>query len=123
MAGLLSKHEELLRLIPDLQCHICKNIPRPNWKQKNRYSCFDSSHTLCEEHKTKCACGSKVGKSPSPVIANLLQNLPWMCQNYKIGCRESKMNVEDLDHHQRKCIYRQVYCPNFDCDNTKKNLV
>ena len=21
------------------------------------------------------------------------------------------MNVEDLEHHQRKCIYRQVFCP------------
>ena len=117
MAGLLSKHEELLRLIPDLQCHNCKNVPGPT--QKNRYSCTKAAHTLCEEHKTKCLCGSKVGKTPSPVIANLLQNLPWMCQNYKTGCRESKMNGEDLEHHQGKCIYRQVFCPNlskFGCE-------
>ena len=110
MAGLLSKHDELLRLIPDLQCHNCKNVPGPT--QKNRYSCTKAAHTLCEEHKTKCLCGSKVGKTPSPVIANLLQNLPWMCQNYKTGCRESKMNGEDLEHHQEKCIYRLVFCPN-----------
>ena len=112
MAVSLSKREELLGLIPELQCHKCKNVPGPNGNQKNRYSCFNAAHTLCEEHKTKCPCGSKVVKSPSRVIAKLLQNLPWMCQNYQTGCRESKIDVEDLDHHQRKCIYRQVVCPN-----------
>ena len=115
MAGCLSKCEELLGLIPELQCHECKDVPGPNGNQKNRYSCFDASHTLCEEHKKKCPCGSKVGKSPSPVIAKLLQNLPWMCQNYKTGCLEAKMNIQDLDHHQNNCIYRQIVCPNLAC--------
>ena len=108
-----SKHEELLGLITELQCYECKNVPGPNVNQNNRYSCTDSAHTLCEEHKNKCPCGSLVGKSPSPIIAKLLQNLPWMCQNYKNGCRESKMNGENLEHHQEKCIYRQVVCPNY----------
>ena len=122
MAGSISKQDELLRFIPDLQCYKCKNVPGPNGNQKNRYSCTKSAHTLCEEHKTKCACGSNVGESPSPVIANLLQNLPWMCQNYKTGCREAKMNVEDLEHHQGKCIYRQVFCPHVDCEEKGKVL-
>ena len=63
MAGCLSKSKELLRLIPDLQCHNCKSVPGPNENQKNRYSCLNenSSHILCEEHKNKCPCGSKVG--------------------------------------------------------------
>ena len=112
MAVALLKREELLGLISELQCHECKNVPSPT--QKDRYSCTDAAHTLCEEHRTKCPCGSLVGKSPSPVIAKLLQNLPWMCKNYKTGCRESKMDVVDLEHHQVKCIYRQVFCP----DNT-----
>ena len=112
MAVFLSKCKQLQKLIPELQCHKCSNVPGPNWKQKNRYSCIDSSHTLCEKHKFKCPCGSLVGKSPSPVIAKLLQNLPWMCQNYKNGCREIKINVVDLNHHQGKCIYRKVFCPN-----------
>ena len=123
MAVFLSKCEELLKLIPDLQCRKCKNVPGPNGNQKNRYSCIDSSHTLCEEHKNKCLCGSKVGKCPSPVIANLLQNLPWMCQNYNNGCREIKMNVEDLDHHQTKCIYRHILCPHVSCANTSEQKV
>ena len=89
----------------------------------NRYSCTKAAHNLCEEHKTKCPCGSKVGESPSPVIAKLLKNLPWMCQNYKTGCLESKVNVEDLEHHQEICIYRQVFCPNNDCKVLFKNLI
>jgi hypothetical protein len=122
MAGSLSKREELLGLISELQCHECKDVPGPSGNQKNRYSCTKAAHTLCEKDKTKCACGSKVGESPSPVIAKLLQNLPWMCQNYKTGCRESKMNVGDLEHHQGKCIYRQVVCPNVDCEEEGKVL-
>ena len=118
MSVSFSKHEELLRLISDLQCHKCKNVPGPNGSQMKRYSCTKAAHTLCEEHKTKCACGSKVVESPSPIIAKLLQNLPWMCQNYKTGCRESKMNEDDLEHHQNKCIYRQVVCPN-NCEDGK----
>jgi len=111
MAGCLSKSQELLRLIPDLLCHHCKSVPGPNENQKNRYSCMDASHILCEEHKHFCPCGSQVGTTPSPFIAKVLQDMPWMCQNYKAGCQEIKMNVEDLEHHQRKCIYRKVFCP------------
>ena len=120
MAGSLSKLEELLGLIPELLCHNCKSVPGPNGKQKNRYSCINAAHTLCEDHKTVCPCGSKVVKSPSRVIAKLLQNLPWMCQNYKTGCRESKMDLVDLEHHhQVKCIYRQVFCPRVRCEEKK----
>jgi len=116
MAGSLSKHEELLQLIPDLQCHVCKNVPGPSRNEMNRYSCTKAAHTLCEEHNTECVCGSNVGESPSPVIAKLLKNLPWMCQNYKTGCLESKVSVEDLKHHQEICIYRQVLCLNCGCN-------
>ena len=120
MAVFLSKCDDLLKLIPDLQCHNCKNVPGPDGNKKNRYSCIDAAHTLCEEHRNICLCGSKVVKIPSSVIANLLQNLPWMCQNYRNGCREIKMNVEDLDQHLDQCIYRQAFCPNFRCEDGGK---
>ena len=124
MAGFLSKREELLQFIPDLQCHKCKNVPGPNGNQNNRYSCIRASHTLCEEHKTGCPCGSFAGNSPSPVIAKLLKKLPWMCQNYKNGCREISMNVEELEHHRGKCIYRLVFCPKMQCqENYGKALL
>ena len=56
-----------------------------------------------------------VGKNPSPIIAKLLQDLPWMCQNYKRGCREIKITISGLEFHQRQCIFRKVYCPELDC--------
>jgi len=107
---LKSKCDELLKYLPDLQCRKCKNIPGPDGDQRNRYYCINESHSLCEEHKAECPCGSKVGKRPSPIVAKLLEDLPWMCRNYEKGCREINMNVEDLEHHQRKCIFRQVFC-------------
>ena len=32
------------------------------------------------------------------------------------------MNVEDLEHHQRKCIYRQVFCPSPE-KNCQRNKI
>ena len=117
-----AKCQELLRLIPDLQCHHCKDVPGPKEKEKNRYSCIDSSHTLCEKDKLKCPCGSLVGKNPSPIIAKLLEGLPLMCQNYKRGCREIKMDISGLEFHQQKCIFRKVYCPKLNCSMESRNI-
>ena len=123
MANFRAKSAELLRFMPDLQCHECKDVPGPNENENNRYSCFDSSHTLCEKDKLKCPCGSLVGKNPSPIIAKLLEGLPWMCQNYKRGCREIKININGLEIHQRKCIFRKVYCPKFTCSSRNIELL
>ena len=123
MAGFLSKREELLQFIPYLQCYKCKNVPGPNGIQKNRYSCIHASHILCEEHKNECSCGSFASNSPSPLIAKLLQNLPWMCQYYMNGCSEISMNVEELGHHHGKCIYRSVFCPNIQCQVQNVNVL
>merc|ERR1711962_1883086 len=104
------KCNELLRMLPSLQCCVCGDVPGPD--RKNRYTCFDESHVLCERHKTRCGCGSRVGRKPSEVLDKLLQGLPWMCQNYLKDCREIRMNVEDLNYHQQNCIFRPVFCPN-----------
>ena len=114
MANYRAKCQELLRFIPDLQCHKCQDVPGPNGNDKNRYSCLDS-HTLCEKDKLKCPCGSLVGKNPSPILAKLMKDLPWMCQNYKTGCREIKRDIGELEFHQRKCVFRKVYCPEGNC--------
>jgi len=45
-----------------------------------------------------------------------LQDMPWMCQNYEKGCREIRVDVEELEHHQGKCIFRQVFCPDWICE-------
>ena len=65
--------------------------------------------------KAQCPCGSNVGKNPSPLAAKLLKDLPWMCNNFKSGCREIKEKIEELEKHQRNCIYRQIFCPDFSC--------
>ena len=123
MANYRAKCQELLRFIPDLQCHKCKDVPGPNRNEKNRYSCVNSSHMLCEKDKLKCPCGSLVGKNPSAIIAKLLEDLPWMCQNYKNGCRKIKQNINELEFHQQKCIFRKVYCPHLFCPKESRNIM
>ena len=123
MANYRAKCQELLRFIPDLQCHKCKDVPGPNRNEKNRYSCVNSSHMLCEKDKFKCPCGSLVGKNPSAIIAKLLEDLPWMCQNYKNGCRKIKQNINELECHQQKCIFRKVYCPHLTCPKESRNIM
>ena len=83
---------------------------------------MNESHYLCEKDKALCPCGSNVGKSPSPLVAKLLQDLPWMCNNFKSGCREIKEKTEELEKHQRNCIFRQIFCPDFSCKEKLKFL-
>lgn len=113
------KRRQLLKFLPNLQCHICEDVPGPSDARKKRYSCVDGSHVLCGNHKGKCSCGSLIPKNPLPIIDQLLQDLPWMCQNYKRGCQEIRMDVEELEHHQGECIFRIVSCPDLylDCDD------
>ena len=115
MAEFETKSKELLKILPDLQCHECKDVPGPSGAKKNRYNCVNECHVLCEKHKAKCACGSLVTKRPSHVIAKILQDLPMMCQNYENGCREMNMDVVQLELHQAKCILRNVFCPSYYC--------
>ena len=76
---------------------------------------MDSSHTLCEKDKLRCPCGSLVGKNPSPLASKLLEGLPWMCRNYKNGCREIQFDISGLEFHQRKCDFRRIQCPDLAC--------
>jgi hypothetical protein len=127
------RKENLLKIIQDLQCFKCKKVPLPNGDQRKRYLCKNSFHSLCEYHskitfedldnnifEMKCPCGSLVDQDPSQSIARKLQNLPWICQNYKRGCHEVKMDVNNLKIHHGKCIFRKVFCPHPGC--SKYNL-
>jgi hypothetical protein len=46
-----SRKEDLLKIIQDLQCFICKKVPGPNGDQSKRYLCENSVHSFCETHK------------------------------------------------------------------------
>ena len=130
------RKEDLLKIIQDLQCITCKKVPgpikdkgrdageRPGDRKNKRFLCEKSSHSRCGNHwyedfcndfNKNCPCGSLLDKEPSESIAKKLQFLPWMCQNYKRGCREVKMDVNNLKIHHGKCIFRKVFCPHPDC--------
>jgi len=40
-----------------------------------------------------------------------MQSLPWMCQNYRWGCREVRVDVKTLETHHGECKFRKVICP------------
>ena len=40
-----------------------------------------------------------------------MSTLPWMCQNYRWGCREVKVDVKTLETHHGECKFRKVICP------------
>ena len=110
-----SKRELLKNIVESLQCYKCKAVPGPTEEQKNRYSCLDNSHELCEDCKAACECGSVVGQFPSSTIKQILKDLPMCCQHYKDGCRQIFEKDEDLEGHQIGCIFRAVYCPWVNC--------
>ena len=85
-----------------------RNIKMTKYLNFNPYGAWD-------RFEKKCPCGSLVEENPSQSIAKKLQNLPWMCQNYQWGCREVKMDVNNLETHHGKCIFRKVFCPNPAC--------
>ena len=131
------RKEDLLKIIQDFQCFKCKRVPGPTFgfcvreckepakltgDQSKRYLCENSAHILCGKHKqsrkriwqlfeNKCPCGSLVDKNPSQSIAKKLQSLPWMCQNFRWGCREVKVDVKNLETHHGECKFRKVICP------------
>jgi len=110
------KHESLLEnTIESLQCYKCKAVPGLTTEKQNRYSCVDESHQLCEKCKSACKCGSAVGKRPNPTTKHILKDLPAFCPHYRYGCREVFVQADDLDYHQKGCVFRQVHCPKIEC--------
>ena len=100
-----TKCKLLENVIEKMQCFGCKDVPGPN--QINRYSCTNMAHSLCEKCKIVCPCTSSVGKCPLPVIHQLVNELPWHCPNFKLGCREIFSDAKVLNDHQEVCIYQE----------------
>ena len=108
------KRKLLENIIENLLCYKCKAAPGFFDKEKNRYVCMNA-HQLCEDCKSKCDCGSKVGNRPNPLVHQILKDLPVYCPHYKTGCREMVMQAKDLEDHQIDCVFREVYCPGIGC--------
>ena len=109
-----NKCDNLMKLLPKIQCHNCERVPGPRAADRNRYVC-QNSHHLCDECKyEKCPCGSSIGRNdpaPSTMIPLLFDvfGLPWPCQNYPRGCREILIESE-LENHEINCVFRLVNC-------------
>ena len=110
------KYKSLLEnTIESLQCYKCKAVPGLSTEQQNRYSCVDESHQLCEKCKSACECGSAVGKRPNPTTKQMVKELPAFCPHYRYGCLQIFVQAEDLDYHQKDCVFRQINCPAIEC--------
>ena len=95
-----------------LQCHICKNVPSPfgDETQKLRFNCC--KYRFCFECKNLCDCGSKRAK-----LNDLLHILvlPWICQNYKNGCKILTFDIKALGKHQETCEFSDTQCASKGC--------
>ena len=109
------KRKMLESVIETLQCYKCQDVPGFKEEQRNRYICVENSHQLCEKCKDLCKCGSVVTKCPSPVVHQILKDLPMFCPHYKRGSREVFAKAENLEEHLIDCIFRPVYCPLLFC--------
>ena len=109
------KRKMLESVIETLQCYKCQDVPGFKEEQRNRYICAQNFHQLCEKCKDLCKCGSVVLKCPSPVVHQILKDLPMYCPHYKRGSREVFAKAENLEEHLMDCVFRPVYCPDLGC--------
>ena len=129
-----NKYENLMKLIPKIQCHICERVPGPRAADRNRYVC-QNSHHLCEECKyEKCPCGSSPGRNDPKSCFDLILaydstmipfvfdvfGLPWPCQNYPRGCRKILIESE-LENHEINYVFRLVNCLDDLCRDNLNN--
>ena len=113
-ANFLMSREALEEIISELTCYSCKMVPDSYGQRKNVYVCDNSGHSLCENCKNKCLCGSTVTRTHSKAISALLKSLPQYCKHFLQGCRE-RLTKEEMKNHEKGCIYRQIVCPDFGC--------
>ena len=107
--------EALEEIISELRCYSCKSVPASYGQRRYVYVCVKVGHSLCENCKDKCACGSKVTKAPSKAISNLLKSLPNYCRFFHRGCREM-LPMEEVEKHEKCCVFRVVICPTYYCE-------
>ena len=114
--SILFKTDFVKSLIFELQCYKCRDLPSIVGLRKNRYSCVKKGHILCNDCKTECLCGSKVGKKSMFFASKFLEGLPdnfTTCPNSKFGCHEF---IENLEDHIWSCSFRLANCPQNGCE-------
>ena len=106
------ERKTLENIYKSLECYNCLEVPGPKEEQRNRYTCIENCHQLCEKCKAKCNCGSMVGHRPNLSIKVILKDLAMCCPHYNGGCREIFELAEVLEDHHQGCVFRKVFCPN-----------
>ena len=107
------KCDLLKKIITDLQCFNCQDVPRP--QNTHRYECIKRGHLLCKNCKSECPCYSPVCVKPLKLVETLTCELPWHCNNLKNGCHQIFQDEEKLQKHERNCVSRLIFCPDKTC--------
>ena len=122
MSDFRGNKEVARQLILDLKCSICKDVPGNFGVRRNRYVC-KRGHLVCEDCKAgDCSCGLKSFNGPVEFVENILEKSQWhYCCHFKQGCRDM-FGAQNLEDHQRGCIFREIVCLENKCKREKKIL-
>ena len=116
MSDFKGNKEVARQLILDLKCSVCKDVPGFIGVRKNRYTC-SKGHLVCEDCKSgNCSCGSKsFNEEPVEFVATIMEKSQWhYCCYFKYGCQDM-CGVENLEDHQKSCIFREIVCLENKC--------
>ena len=115
MSNFTGNKEVARQLILDLKCSVCKDVPSLVGFRRNRYVC-SKGDLVCEGCKPgACSCGSKSFNGPVKFVENILEKSQWhYCCYFKLGCQDM-FGAQDLEDHQRGCIYREIVCLENKC--------
>lgn len=94
-------NDQLLSL-PDFNCAMCKNI-------------LIAPIVLVANIGNVCgSCKKKIDPSDpfiaNPALENILRHLKLHCKYHDNGCKE-KIDYQNIEMHELKCIYRDCTCP------------
>ena len=123
------KKNLVLKVKEKLRCHHCKTPKNPLSVQMYRCASPKCNRRFCEE----CAVFELDEICPFPSVKrnkdhNLIEDtesadlfwelwceLPDFCTFETYGCQEVLMR-DVMKKHERECLYRNINCPDIDCD-------
>jgi hypothetical protein len=115
-------------LVKNVTCSQCKKVPRKatiSWCTAHHLmcqSCYDSLASTTEQH-VQCGPDCQIGVKPalSPLVANVLEELPTKCRFTHNGC-QFIIIFKYLIFHEFDCVYRNIRCPFHNCNFYDMNV-
>jgi hypothetical protein len=102
-----------------LVCQNCEQIP----KQGPIYSCDSGGHATCndcfERISKVCKCKADI-RNRNKALEKMRSTLPLSCKFRKNGCT-AILSLESLLYHEIDCHWRQIFCPELNCNSNKSN--